>query len=384
MADSRIVYVNNHLLEDPRIWSFLHDQLHYPWQQYVKITTKWNGANDGAYIRKGKNTWPFQLLDASLPLTPIPVLCKDFDQTFSDITDLRLLDLKSKFWDRRWMVQYSGGIDSTLIMCAILRNLDIKDLDNITVCCNRVSVYENPEFFYRYVKPNFCLQDSSGKYDVSDLCEHSLVLDGEPSYVWPPLGVLGAWRCNPQRLDQSLDQPGDLIDLVTQRVDRSFAEWLYESMMINIRSQELTIKNYWQFFWWLTFNVCCSHQFHPLADMMAPSKLAIDRYFKFSHHWYDWAPYQQWSMQQDFAKEMFRTSQCMDKFAAKMYIRDFTRDDTYFRYKGKCTSSAARRNSGHGSWFCILDDRTPLSLDRHLDQIKQLLPGHLNPELRVG
>jgi 3'-phosphoadenosine 5'-phosphosulfate sulfotransferase (PAPS reductase)/FAD synthetase len=48
-------------------------------------------------------------------------------------------------------LMFSGGMDSTLILASLLKNLNEEELESIMVCCSIHSLIENPEFWRRFV-----------------------------------------------------------------------------------------------------------------------------------------------------------------------------------------------------------------------------------------
>ena len=81
------------------------------------------------------------------------------------------LEIKSLIHQgHKFALMYSGGIDSTLALCALIKNLNKEELSNIVICASKHSIVENPYLWKKFIWGNFKIIDSMTiKYD--DLIE---------------------------------------------------------------------------------------------------------------------------------------------------------------------------------------------------------------------
>ena len=83
----------------------------------------------------------------------LPVYDATFSKSFSEVTDQRALEIKSLINEKnqKFALMYSGGIDSTLALSALIKNLTTEELKNIVVCANEQSIIENPTFWNKFI-----------------------------------------------------------------------------------------------------------------------------------------------------------------------------------------------------------------------------------------
>jgi hypothetical protein len=88
----------------------------------------------------------FQILNQILPLGQQKI-------SYADACDARAIEImkKAESNDCRIFIMWSGGIDSTTIMSAFLRNTTSEQQQRITVFMSQNTIKENPRFFKRFV-----------------------------------------------------------------------------------------------------------------------------------------------------------------------------------------------------------------------------------------
>lgn len=371
-----IAYINHRQLTSRSCWPILSQYPQHRWQEFFKLH-KFNEGIDSNYVRLGKNTLPFKNTHSRRA----PVYNANFTQTFADVTDARFQQLRTSHWDKPWLVMWSGGVDSTVILTSILKNTTVEDRTNIHVACNRISVYEYPEFYHRHILPNFRIIDSSAISIDSNLLEQYYIIDGEPA---DQLFVAGTAQnilfSDPDILTNDVrSNPDQLLSILAKIVDQSFAQWFYEIIMENINSTNIPVETYYDFFWWCAFNLIWdSIHLRSLATQTDTSTDSVQLYLNNFKHWYSTDEYQHWSMTNNVYSKCDLSRISGNKQPAKEYIYEYTNDPYYYMFKLKLYSTGHQRNQYIAPWFCLLDDHTRLYLDRDLEQILQLLPSHIN------
>ena len=130
---------------------------------------KGDGANRYA-SRRGEWSlpWPQKLLEEFI----MPAYNPYFNKTLEEITDNRAREIAKDIvkTDKKVAVMWSGGIDSTLIIVALIKNLSPTELKNITICCNNYSIIENPIFYKNYINNKFSTISSS-VYVIEELID---------------------------------------------------------------------------------------------------------------------------------------------------------------------------------------------------------------------
>ena len=373
----KIIYVRFTGLEHDRIKEVI---AHYPdlnWELYIGLS-KINPDSLGAYTRHGVNSFPLKNDIVDILNCRMPDYDPDYRATFDDVTDLRLKQLWSSK-NKKWLINWSGGIDSTVVVTSILKNLKPADFKDITVACSRFSVYENPNFFFNFIKPNFSIIDSS-QLDVNqEVLNNYIVIDGEMADQLYG-GVLNTKTIDDNEVDfLSKDwrrDPDKLLSIMESKFDKKFAELYYENMKTRIESCSIPIETYYDFFWWDTFDSKWAPiKFRPLLIYNSSKNIADAVVNNNPVHWYDSQEYQMWAMNNNTPGIKYNIDLGERKLASKKYIYNFTNDSYYYKFKLKMDSLS--RQSAK-TFFAVTNDYTKLYLDTDLDQILELLPTHIN------
>ena len=133
MTQPQIMFVNSQSILDPRIVDFWQDYPQHDWVNYHKISQRWTTSHHQNYLREGTNVLPFrnEVVDL-LDIAP-PKYDTNFNKTFADVTDQRYFELHEKYGDSEWLVLWSGGIDSTLILALLRKKFPDIDVETISI-----------------------------------------------------------------------------------------------------------------------------------------------------------------------------------------------------------------------------------------------------------
>lgn len=374
MTNRSIVYIHQRNIPDiviNRIQELMPSYDHSSLVKILNIT-----SHQSFYSRTGRNTLPFKYNEQFFN-SLIPIINTSSTDSFEYITDKRCNDLIKNYNDRPWLVQWSGGIDSTVIVASLLKNLTKHQLENVVISCNAISVFENPKFYYNWIIPNFKIVDSTSLKTESYLNTH-YIIDGNPADMLQGSG-LGLYARN-TGVDMSTkwkDNTDQLIKFLSMQVGRPAAEWMYYNIAENIDSLDIDIPpielcSDW--FWWVNFNwKWPADRYHEMDWIDLPN---LSPYFKSMINWFDSIEYQQWSINQGrYSLLENNTDPGNYKLPSKQYIYQLDKNKHYLKFKTKLFSNGRVRST---PWLCVLDDLTTLSVEQDLDQILELLPTHLN------
>ena len=392
-----IAFVNQYLLEHPALFPVLSDlDSRLPTLVYNHNEFEGGVANSW-YSRAGKNTM-FCNNPGTIEYNKLmPDYTQPFNLSFEQVSDLRCLNLRVSHWHKPWVIMWSGGIDSTVIMTSILRNISPADFKNIRVWCNTASIYENPKFFKDHIIPNFELVHD---YETLGMCNDVFVINGEPGYPMSiekyvkQAGLTGfdelqndlLWRNSRDKLVACLNNtkwpatPGI-----------NFSNWLYNGLEENILSTELPINTVREWWYWLLINYNWSGCLMQHIDQYCDRQY-YSNYFKNNISWFHDDDYQLW-----IVNNISNISKMKNKAVGKQYIQTVFKDKFYLNFKTKSASNSRNvkrkffRNEEQNrpkNWtvksppddriFCILNNNDFLYLDQDLDQIINLLPAHMN------
>jgi diphthamide synthase (EF-2-diphthine--ammonia ligase) len=266
----------------------------------------WPGCESFSSPRYGKSKiWDFYH-DPDYVLCP--TLSQQSTSSFSDVTDLRAVEIKQamKQQDQEIAVFWSGGIDSTVALAAMVKNFDLADLKNVTVIANNQSYFENP-IFYHSVIEKYQLKTVNFKNfsddKIQDLFDRYYVVDGEPADK--------LWIVNIAIQFESVYGAGSLVTPLT-KISNKFIEFLavymssdqasqyYNSLMQNINEAGVEIVTLGDLFWWINFN------FHWVEHLLiwynqfpVKNSQAYKQYKKNYKPWYNTEQYQLWSLSTD-------------------------------------------------------------------------------------
>jgi hypothetical protein len=324
----------------------------------------WPGCESISSARYGKTKiWDFY---HDSDYVSCPQLDQRSTQSFSEVTDSRAIDIKKTMLQQNQglAVFWSGGIDSTVALSAIVKNFNAADLKNVTVFANNQSYFENP-IFYHSVIEKYQLQTVNFKNFSGDaiqkLFERYIVIDGEPAdKLWIVNGVFkfesvyGAGSS-----EKSLAEISDkFIEFLSNHMSIDQAHEYYQSLMQNINEAEIEISTVGDLFWWINFNFhWVDHLLIWYQQFPNKSAAAYKQYKKNYKPWYNSDEYQLWSLS-DLPKSIRPDQQDLYKMPAKQYIYDLIQDQFYLNYKSKLGSPKGLKNAV--SDLVVLADGTSL------------------------
>jgi hypothetical protein len=369
MAD--ILYLNHErvaqlIAQHIEVDRVLKHHCHYEWAHY------WNTQDvfvqSSRYSRSNHNPWPFKnhiakRLDWLIPEMPSSGL------EFAAVTDARTHELMKLADGRPWIINWSGGIDSTVIIAAVLKNVEPKDRQEFVVCCNYFSIWENPVFFRDFVQPNFKIIDSTNRPDAVS----------HPGYLWLDGGVAdNLWGAMLRYYCRDIHVPWRknihaLVDLFVDRgASESSAVWMVDLVAQQIQQSGLQIDTTDQFLWWHNFNNGWITTLMRVSDYQ--TEINFFDLIKHSVCWYDTVEYQSWSMHHNISQppdEIY-------KKAARRYIFDIDPDTYALHFKTKFASNS-RNNNFDTRVIAVLNDGS-FVLQNDWQKLCELLPAHLeNP-----
>jgi hypothetical protein len=324
----------------------------------------WPGCESISSARYGKTKiWDFYH-------DPDYVSCPQLDQpstkSFHEVTDLRAIDIKKTMLqqNQELAVFWSGGIDSTVALSAMVKNFNAADLKNVTIFANNQSYFENP-IFYHSVIEKYKLKTVNFKNfsddTIQSLFNRYLVIDGEPAdKLWIVNSVfkfesIYGTGSSKKSLTETADK---FINFLTGYMSIDQAQEYYDSLMLNIDEAGIEIVTIGDLFWWINFN------FHWVDHLLIwyqqfPIK-STDSYKQYKKNylpWYNSNEYQLWSLL-DRPKTIKTDRQDLYKMPAKQYIYELDKNLFYLNYKSKLGSPKGLKNAADD--LVVLADGTSL------------------------
>lgn len=347
--------------------------------------------------RSGEWTTPWP--SAVAPGYEMPAYDATYNHNFAEVTDMRAMDIKKLINDTDANVAlfYSGGIDSTVCLSSLIKNLTKEELSHVHVNMSTDSIMENPNFFRTFIRDKIKIIDSmDNKYsDLVDKGYHCLTADLGDCLFGTELGTKmyaqfkslsntlpSNLRVDVENLyydvinkDVHYSRYKDLIMLYFNNLleknrmfpmiesDYKFGELLYNKIEHNINTSSVPIHSLHDFFWWIIFGpkfMHCALRGGFLYSLGENRKYIYDK----TINWYGSTDYQLWSMANNNNGEKIRgTSQSSYKWAARKYIYDFDGNEWYFRYKIKIASLPFIKMRNYRKYYTDFDTQFGMNSD---------------------
>lgn len=371
--------------------------------------------NPNRFVSRDSSEWSLPWPQEIIPKYAMIAYDNTFTKTFEEVSDLKAQDFARRIREtnEKFAIMYSGGIDSTVIVVSLLKNLTKEELANVSICTSIAGIVENPVLWKNFIHGNFNVIDSmTHKYHDLISAGYTPVTADDGDCIFGTvfgLNIYHNWEtiATKKKLSDSsrayirtiihrfndpavhYSQFKDLLiaylDLTPNQVfpglagpfeagteEASFGQILYDKFDLNCRTASVPVNSLHDFFWWLIFNVkmlnCGVRGALYYNDVIEPGRAIAS-----IENWYMDPGYQQWSMNNNNNGQKIINGPASYKNAAKNYIYSFDKNDYYFAFKLKMESMGLNTvrqatadtspNGKIGTRFGITRDYTLLSLD---------------------
>jgi hypothetical protein len=266
-------------------------------------------------------------------ITPMPKNAAGFHKTFETCALERAAALvgSGKLIELYW----SGGIDSTSVLAALIRAGIKRDQLRIFLTWN--SIFEYPLFYHKFVKDAFeVVRTTLGdvKYSLS-LAADKIVVTGE--HGDQVFGSLVIARFTNELLRRPYEEgiPGAVREFLAPLTAAAPAE----------------VKTVYDWLWYCNFNMKWQGvKTRFLVRLDGPVPFWQERLM----HFFDNDDFQRWSLANEEPKIL--SHQSSYKWPAKRFIHALTKDEEYLYKKGKVNSLRNVAVPGVNPWCFILED----------------------------
>jgi hypothetical protein len=251
-----------------------------------------------------------------------------FDKSFEQICDERAIDIlrlaKSK--NKKLAVMYSGGIDSTLILCSLIKNGTEKDLSNVVVLLSQASVEENVNFFNDFIIKKFnCISSYRFPYILGN--DDYLFISGENAdqLFGSQVNAEFARKFNYETLFEPIND-GKIIDFFLDKVqNRKYAEPMFHLLKKLVDESPTEIISIYHFFWWINFTTKWQNVYvRILPYAMNKSTIKLEENYT---TFYSTKEFQLWAMNN--TNSLTKEGPSGVKYVAKDYIYGVNNDIEY-------------------------------------------------------
>jgi hypothetical protein len=326
--------------------------------QWIKLN-RFVGNNTSLVDRSGTITMPVRT--KLLPWLSIPK-SSEITESFDDICGDRSRQLweKSKQLDSPLVVMWSGGIDSTLVLCSLLSTASLEDLDRLVVLLNRESIIEYPWFYHNIILKNQLRVDSSEIWHRYVNDKH-IVVTGEGgdqltgSFV---RSLMNKFQFDTGTFTQSR------FNSAFEKIDQARDLSVIKDLVIDCLQKSATVEmqHVLSPIWWMTF--CLDWQYRYIDALINLPKYVshclCDEFVE--KRWvmfFDDDSLQRWAM-----SNQFLLLEEHNKQTFKEYIFQYTKDRSYLNHKMKQSSMMNIRRCrparyGIDSTWNLLEDFVP-------------------------
>jgi hypothetical protein len=271
-------------------------------------------------------------LDQGFDYTVLDAIPENKGRTssFSDICDEVAADIvaRARNEDRQIRVLWSGGIDSTVALVALLKALPTEEYFRLVPLLNMISINEYPLFFRQFILHKLpfqhCLPPITQHFGERELLvtgEHGDQLFGSDKLL--PLIANGlseeSWEnILPLHLFEKFGK--------AKKVDR-----LIDYLKPQIAAAPQPINSTFELFWWLNYSI--KWQQVSLRLPVFTFRPDVEEIFDRTHHFFRDVRFQDWSIANHPNRACTRLRDY--KMVAKEYIYAFTGDEDYRNTKTK-------------------------------------------------
>jgi len=292
-------------------------------------------------------------------ITSIPNLTNIVHIDFYSLTDQKSLELleKSKNYKNVY-VFWSGGIDSTFILSAILKNWPTQDLDRLIVCCNNDSVEENPEFYKKFIDQKLKQQSMNDivsgkiKFTNENLYSNSDTIEAVMGY-----GDIKIFNnMYPDIFNNKFKN--HTKEIISYFGNDEFAYYAYQRILKSLRKNSIDAETIFDFLSWIDFNWSIDdniyrslHTWGLLEDSVEPRDFMLNNVF-------DWGRdirYQTWRISAIGSNLLIDNHISTFKNIFKQYIYDFDKNLEYYLYKTSEPSNPKLKKYHHGRKLLAID-----------------------------
>lgn len=262
----------------------------------------------------------FSIID-QIPLlkptnTPFEVICEDRAREIIDCTEGTI------------KVLWSGGIDSTVALIALIKELKPHDnIDRLLVLYSEESMNEYPSFFHEVIEGKLhteCIKttifDHIKPNETIVTGEHGDQLFGSDKLKYPVL-TGDAFRPYDEILDFIISRK-----LGTEKYTQNIIDFIQPV----IEESPIKIETLYDYMWWLNFSLKWQTVSMRLIQGLGRSHHDLE---KNVFHFFKSENFQQWSLTNHTIK--IKKEWKSYKFVAKEYIYSFHKDKFYFINKEK-------------------------------------------------
>lgn len=261
--------------------------------------------------------------------------------TFDDITDRRALEIEKRIDDYESVYLFwSGGIDSTVILCSILKTWQPCSIKKLKIALNNFSIAENPAMYDSTVKFMNTVNMDHIFNNKIPFTSTSLYITGhgaDPIVDYP--SIIQFNRQHPHVFHKPWKEHVDtLIKYFVTNTDAATANFVFQSITESLTKHNIPADTVFDFLWWTSFNWAYNLELYQVLGCypIAESNIEVQQFLEENHcTFFNTQDYHNWAVTSIGQGLKIQNTIETAKYAFKKYIYNFNKDDMYFKYKMK-------------------------------------------------
>lgn len=311
-------------------------------KDYLSIQNELVGFGVNIIDRSNYLTMPYRY-KSILPLPKLGYTHKTFEELC--IERAEALHQRSLQTGLPLLVLYSGGIDSTCVLTALLMTAN-GDNSNIKVCMNSNSIKENGSFYFNHIRGKLETLPSENMYDYFDGSYIVIAGEGADQIFGTDIYFSINNTVGLGILKEAYTQENVLDFFSRMNVNPRASRVWYHLMNEQIRAvAPCEIRTFKDFWWW--YNFCYKWQ-----TVYFRVFSVADENVKITKEWFDncyanffmTEDFQTWSISNPDKK--IGDTWASYKQIAKQFIFNYNKDNDYLRFKTKVASLPSVLNAG--------------------------------------
>ena len=277
--------------------------------------------------------WP-----VAATISPIPNIVK-VDQHIENILDsIAEQIVKSTINSKKIpYLLWSGGIDSTAILVALLKNNCQEFLERLVIVHSDVSILENAYFYQRFVNQKLKTLNIENFSVRPDNYKTMLLLDGDAgNQVFGCSSIYNLFYRQPELLNFEWRNVDNVDQLLPGQTELTF-KMIKES----VACAPFEIRTVYDLLWWSNFNfkwneVLARSMFY-YAQHLSPVE-SQDFYQNSLFRFFEHPDIQRWAIL--YRDQRREATQLHPKWHVKKYIHDFDKNHLWFAHKQEAASGS--------------------------------------------
>lgn len=274
-------------------------------------------------------------------LHTLPNLTQQTTLSFSETTDLRSAELSLRLANVETLYLFwSGGIDSNVILCSMIKNWDTAALAKVTIVLNQHSIAEDPVMYNKFIRGKMNEINTDQFYSgIVVMNNSSLYVSGTVGDVimGPDMSLYDSMYPNSYHSNW-VTNIDNIISYFSIKDGKTKGVYAFETVRDSITKLAPNVESVYDFMTWIRFNWGYFPRLYDIAwvfSTLPPTCNVKDFLENNQFVFFNSITYQNWTVATMGSTVRLGSDPVSHKRVAKDYIYDVTHDSDYFINKRK-------------------------------------------------